>query len=200
MRAHLAVTLLVALCAPAAADDTEPPVTFHKGQVGISARLGVGVRGIATYQNDIYCGKTDAQAEHGFASVCTGRLPIALDLEASYGVARSIELVLEMRVGIESDFGTSPSESGPRPLHLAPGARFFFSEAKHTKLFVQPELVFDLTGYDRGNDIGFRGLEGFWIDLHRSYGIYLWIAETAEFKRWLSFSFEGGIGFQGRYP
>ena len=86
--------------------------------------------------------------------------------------------------------------------HLAPGARFFFSEAKHTKLFVQPAVVFDFAGYDQrsGNDFGIRGIEGFWIDLHRSYGFYFWIAETLEFSRWLSATFEGGIGFQGRYP
>ncbi|HEY5944273.1 MAG TPA: hypothetical protein VIV40_02230 [Kofleriaceae bacterium] len=194
------ILVLLLLATPAWADDTEPPITFHKGQFGVSARVGLGVRGIATYENTIYCGKTDAMAEHGFASVCTGRMPIALDLEAAYGVANSIELTLELRLGIESDFGESPSTDGPRPFYLAPGARFFFSEEKHTKLFVQPELVFDFADYVRGNDIGLRGIEGFWIDLHRSYGFYFWVAETLEFKRWLSFAFEGGIGFQGRYP
>jgi len=198
MRAILA--LLVLTTPVWADDDTEPPVTFHKGQFGVSARLGLGVRGIATYKNTVYCGKTDSQAEFGFASVCTGFAPLSLDLEASYGVAQSIELVLEMRVGLQEDFGTAPGQDGPRPFHLAPGARFFFSEAKHTKLFVQPEIVFDLAGYDRGKDFGFRGIEGFWIDLHRSYGFYFWIAETFEVRRWLSFAFEGGIGFQGRYP
>ena len=197
-----ALLVLLLVTTPAWADDSEPPSTFHKGQFGMSARLGMGVRGIATYNNMVYCGKTDPMAEYGFASVCTHRMPISLDLEAAYGVAQSIELTLELRIGIESDFGTSPSGDGPRPLALAPGARFFFSEAKHTKLFFQPELVFDFADYSQraGNDFGVRGIEGFWIDLHRSYGFYFWIAETAEFRRWLSFSFEGGIGFQGRYP
>lgn len=202
MRGILVLLLVAGLSGSARADDTEPPVTFHKGQFGVSARVGLGVRGIATYENTVYCGKTDAQAEHGFASVCTGRMPVALDLEAAYGVAKSIELTLEMRIGIESDFGTGPGADGPHPFHLAPGARFFFSEAKHTKLFVQPAVVFDFAGYDQrsGNDFGIRGIEGFWIDLHRSYGFYFWIAETLEFSRWLSATFEGGIGFQGRYP
>jgi hypothetical protein len=185
---------------PAFADDTEPPVTFHKGQFGASARLSLGARGIVTYDNDVYCGKTDPEAEFGFASVCTGRTPLALDLEFSYGLKATIELVLEMRLGIESDFGTVPGTSGPRPFFLAPGARFFFSEAARAKFFVQPEVVLDFAGYSQGNDFGLRGIEGLWIDLHRAYGLYFYVGETLEFSRWLSASFEAGIGFQGRYP
>ena len=111
-----------------------------------------------------------------------------------------------MRLGLERDFGPSPSAEGPRPFFLAPGARFFFSEAKRTKLFVQPEIVFDFTGYNdatgasRGYDIGGRGLEGVWVDLHRSYGMYLYVGETLEMARWIDAAFEVGAGFQGRYP
>lgn len=198
MRAVFALLLLAST--PAWADDSEPPKTFHKGQFGLSARFGLGARGIATYDNTVYCGKQDPQAEHGFASVCTGRTPLALDLEAAYGVTQSIELTLELRLGLERDFGANASEEGPRPFWLAPGARFFFSEEKHTKLFVQPELVLDLGGYDAGKDIGVRGIEGFWIDLHKTYGLYFFVGETLEFSRWLSATFEAGVGFQGRYP
>jgi hypothetical protein len=202
----VAAVVMSASAAPALADDAEPPATFHKGQVGLSARLGLGVYGIATYDNKYYCGALDSTTSSGYAPVCTGRSPFALDLEGSYGVTRSIELALELRLGFERDFGAAPGMDGPRPLHLAPGARFFFSEAKHTKLFVQPQLVFDFSGYkdgagnDRGTDFGIRGIEGFWIDLHRTYGIYVYIGETAEFARWLYAGFEGGFGFQGRYP
>jgi len=185
---------------PAQADDADLPATYHKGQFGLSARLGLGIRGIATYDNMDYCGKTDPEAEYGLASVCTGRTPLALDLEAAYGVAKSVELALELRVGIESDVGVAPGASGPRPVHLAFGGRFSFSEAKRTKLFVQPMLVADFTDRPQGNDFGVRGLEGFWIDLHRAYGVYVYVGETLEFSRWLSASFEAGIGFQGRYP
>jgi hypothetical protein len=197
LRALLAVLVLAT---PVWADETQPAGTFHKGQFGLSARFGVGVRGIATYENTVYCGTTDSMAEHGYASVCTGRAPLSLDLEAAYGIAKSIELVLELRVGLERDFGTTPAASGPRPFHISPGARFFFSEAKRSKLFVQPQLVIDLADYQRGNDFGVRGIEGFWIDLHRAYGIYFYIGETLQFSRWISASFEVGMGFQGRYP
>ena len=194
MRAILVLLLLVA--APVRADDTDPAGMSHKGQFGVSARLGVGVRAIATYEKNVFCGD-DANDR-----VCTGRNPMSLDLEAAYGVAPSIEATLELRVGLERDFGAAAGADGPRPLHIAPGARFFFSEAKRTKLFVQPALVFDFADYAQrtGNDFGVRGIEGFWIDVHHSYGAYLFIAETIEFSRWLSGGFEAGVGFQGRYP
>lgn len=196
MRAILVLLALVAHSAPVRADDTEPAITSHEGQFGLSARLGVGVRAIATYDKTVFCG-SDADDR-----VCTGRTPMSIDLEAAYGVARSIELTLELRIGLESDFGATAGADGPRAFHLAPGARFFFSEAKRTKLFVQPSLVFDFADYAQrsGNDFGVRGLEGFWIDLHRSYGFYFFIAETIELRRWLSGGFEAGLGFQGRYP
>jgi hypothetical protein len=206
MRGILVLAVL-AMAVPARADDDAPVTTFHKKQVGFSARLALGVRGIATYDNTIYCGKLDASERTGNASVCTGRSPLSLDLEGAYGVATHVELVLELRLGLEKDFGgTSALDNGPRQLSLSPGARFFFSEAAHIKLFAEPLLVLDFSDYkdgagnSRGNDIGVRGLEGVWIDLHRTYGIYFFIGETAEFSRWLYAEFAGGFGFQGRYP
>jgi hypothetical protein len=188
------------IAGPVSADDSELPATFHKGQFGVSARIPLGVRGIATYENSVYCGTTDPEAEFGFASVCTGRTPLVLDLEASYGITAGIDLVLELRLGLETEFGRTQAESGPRPFHLSPGARFFFSDSGRARFFVQPQLLIDFTGHERGNDFGVRGIEGLWIDLHRAYGIYVYVAESLTFSRWLSASFEAGFGFQGRYP
>ncbi len=198
--------LIAATPARALADDDSTPASFHKGQFGLSARLALGVRGIATYDNKYYCGQLDSSAKYGNAPVCTGVSPFSLQLEPSFGVSRTIELLAELRIGIGRDFGGSAAASGPRQLWLAPGARFFFSEATHSKLFVQTQLVFDFTGYQdptgasRGNDFGVRGLEGYWIDVHRAYGFYFYVGETAEFSRWLYAELEAGVGFQGRYP
>ena len=200
------VLAVIMAVSPAHADDAEPTTTFHKGQFGFSARMGLGVYGIATYEGKYYCGKEDLSTSSHNAPVCTGRSPFALDLEASYGVGRAVEVTLELELGLERDFGGAPGLDGPRPLHLAPGARFFFSESAHTKLFAQPELVFDFADYKdaagtaRGTDFGIRGIEGFWIDLHRSYGLYFYVSETATFSRWLYIGVGGGFGFQGRYP
>jgi hypothetical protein len=201
---------VAAASAPARADDPtssdEPPATFHKGQIGFSARLAFGYRFIAPHDgNKTYCGVTDTNEASTFASVCTGRAPTALDLEAAYGVAQHIELLFELGLGLESDFGPTQNADGPHPLHIAPGARFFFSEAKHSKLFVQPMLLMDVSGYNtatgsRGTEYGARFLEGYWIDVHRAYGFYVFLGETAGFTPWLEGTFEGGFGLQGRYP
>jgi len=178
----------------------------HHKQVQLSARLAFGLRGIATYDDD-YCGDTDTSRPSGFAKVCTGRSPMAVDFELGYGITRAIDLVAELRLGIEQDFGPTPtSDEGPRPLHLSPGARFFFSETGRAKLFTTAQLVIDFAGYEDtagnslGTDFGIRNMSGLWIDLAREYGFYVFVGETATFARWLRFELEGGVGFQGRYP
>jgi hypothetical protein len=178
----------------------------HANQYQVSARLAFGMRGIATYDDD-YCGDTDSERPSGFAKVCTGRSPIAVDFEFGYGITRAIDLILELRIGIENDFGATPGDDdGPRPLHLAPGARFFFSESGRSKLFTTAQLVIDVAGYENasgeslGTDFGVRNMSGLWFDLGRSYGIYGYVGSTATFARWLRFELEGGIGIQGRYP
>ena len=91
-------------------------------------------------------------------------------------------------------------------MRLSAGARFFFSEARHTQLFVQPMLMADFTNYrdpsgaTLSDGLGARCLEGFWIDLHRAYGFYVYVGESAEFVRWIEGDVEAGIGIQGRYP
>jgi hypothetical protein len=192
--------------APPKVDNSELPPTYHKGQFGISARLSLGAQAIATYDSKYYCGTVDTTAANGNAPVCAGRSPVSLGFETSYGISPSADLVLELRIGLEKEFGPRAGTDGPHPLFLAPGARFFFSEAKRTRLFVQPEIVFDFTPYrdaasnSRGNDFGFRGLEGIWLDLHKTYGMYAFVGETLEFVRWIDANFEAGVGFQGRYP
>src|SRR5262249_49806009 len=143
----------------------------------------------------------------GNAATCLARVPMSLNFEGSYGVTRSIDVLLEMRVGLETDFGSTPSTSnGPRMVFLSPGARFFFNEAKASSLFATAQVVFDFSGYKdsagagRGADIGFRNLLGYWFDLHKAYGMYIFAGDTATFSRWMRFEVELGIGFQARYP
>jgi hypothetical protein len=200
----LVVVIACASAGRAQADDGDAPAaTLHGGQFGLSLRFGVGLRAIATY-NDNYCGQSSAS---GNTPVCTGLAPLAMDLEASYGVRSHIELALALTIGLQRDFGATPSDdNGARPLSVAGGARFFFSEATHTQLFVQPMLVADLANYTNsagkslGDDFGERLLGGFWVDLHRAYGFYVYVGETVEVLRWLDGEVDAGIGIQGRYP
>ncbi|MEP6859900.1 MAG: hypothetical protein ABJE66_04730 [Deltaproteobacteria bacterium] len=200
----LALLLLVPWFVATAHADDEVPAT-HKGQLGLSLRLGLGVRGTATYNSD-YCGVLDSTAKNGNAPVCSGREPFAIDIEPSFGVAKAVELVFGLHLGLENDFGPTAATDGPKAFRIEPGARFFFSESGHSKLFVQPALVVDFTNYLKpgggsyGNDFGVRATEGYWLDLHRAFGFYVFVGETAEFSRWLSATLDFGIGFQGRYP
>ncbi len=196
---------------PTSADATpasaEGPVSFsHKGQIQVSLRLALGLRAIVPYDKGEYCGTTAAGSTNGNAAVCTGRAPFSFDLELGYGVARKIDALLEVRLGLETDFAAAAGQSGgPRIFHVAPGARFFFSDAKTSKVFTQLQLLFDFTGYadlggsKRGSDVGVRNLNGLWFDLDRAYGFYAYVGETATFSRWLRFELEVGVGASVRF-
>ena len=183
-----------------------PPRQGVAGQFGISLRLGLGLRAITTYDKGVYCGTTDASTSSGYAPVCVGRSPFALDLEASYGLRARLEAFLELRLGIESDFGSSPlAMDGPHIVHLSPGLRLFFSEAKRTKLFSTLQLVLDFSGYKqadgiaRSSDFGVRNLNGLQFEIDRRYAVYGFVGETLTFVRWLGFELEAGVGFAAHY-
>ncbi len=196
--------------APAAPASSDPaPVQSpldHTGQFGVSLRVALGLRAIAPLDDSVYCGKTDASAASGYAPVCVGRSPFSLDLEASYGLRAKLDAILEIRLGIESDFGSSPNTNdGPHIVAMSPGVRFFFSEAKRTKLFSTAQIVLDFSGYKdpsgiaRRDDFGVRNLNGLWFELDKSYAAYIYGGETLTFVRWLGFELEVGLGFQARY-
>ncbi len=177
----------------------------HYHQVEASIRLSTGLRAIAPY-NDEYCGSTDASRPNGFAAVCTGRSPFALDFELGFGVAHKIDAFIELRLGLESDFGMSQTDTnGTHEIHFSPGARFFFGDVGSSKLFTTAQVILDTSSYHNlaggtlSADFGLRNLNGLWFDLDPAYGFYVFVGETASFARWLRFELEGGIGVQGRY-
>jgi hypothetical protein len=204
MRGLIALLLFVGL---AHADDDKKSGFSHHKQFQLSARLAFGLRGIATYDETVYCGDTDTTTTSGFAPVCTGRSPLAIDFEFGYGIKKAIDLFAELRIGVEADFGRTPMmNDGPHEVHLSPGARFFFSEEGRLKVFTTAQFVIDFSSYEDsagkslGTDFGVRNMSGIWVDLTRSYGFYGFIGATATAVRWFRFEFEGGVGFQGRYP
>ncbi len=208
MRAGVLASLLL-LPAAAVADDAKSAQTggfSHWKQFELSVRVATGLRGIATYEKTTYCGERDMSTSTGLARVCTGRSPLTVDFELGYGIKRTLDLFLEIRIGLEQDFGATPgSTDGPHPFHLSPGVRIFFSDSSHIKLFTTGQLVLDFAGYENaageslGTDFGVRNMSGVWIDLDRAYGFYAFAGETATFARWLRFELEGGVGIQGRY-
>lgn len=173
----------------------------HYHQLGLGLQLAVGMRAINPYDS-IYCGSVGDNGSSNQA-YCLARVPMTLDFELSYGVKPAIEALLEIRIGVERDFGASASAmDGPRVHQFAPGARFFFSESGRSKFFSTAQLVLDTTDYTNasGTDLGLRNLNGFWFDVQKSYGVYVFFGEEIGFERWLSASLEAGLGIQGRLP
>lgn len=197
-------------------DDKAKPITEpehpstrkldHDGQFGLSVRFSEGVRAVTTYEDTTYCGKTDSTTSSGYAPVCVGRTPFMVQLEASYGIKRKLDVFAELRLGLEADFGASPSmDNGPHIVSLSPGLRIFYSEGKQSKLFSTAQVLFDFTGYKdatgiaKSSDFGVRNLNGLWFELDKSYAAYVYVGETLTFVRWLDFELEAGAGFQVRY-
>jgi hypothetical protein len=180
--------------APAASDELS-----HAGQVGITARLGTGVRFLSTYQQTTTCNDTGDRA-------CFARVPTVLELEVAYGLDRRIDVLGEIGIGLEQDFSSVSSIAGPHEVRLSPGLRFYFGQSKHTKLFATVQVVFDFsdyksdTGGSLGNDFGFRNVNAFLYDINKSVGVYVFGGETFEFARWFDVELEAGVGVQLRYP
>ena len=194
------------LISPVAARIDDPAFS-HQGSFGISPRFGAGLRAIATYDEKVYCGASDGTVSTGNAPVCLGRAPLAVGLELSYGVTRHLDVLAELQLGLEQDFAsTSSTHDGPHPAWIAPGARFWFSEAATSSLFATAQVLVDVSGYkdmsggSRGADLGVRSLQGYWWDLTRSFGLYIYASETATFARWIDLQLDVGIGLQARYP
>jgi hypothetical protein len=218
LTAGLAAGLTVGVLAgPAAADgfasarDDEPagPPSAagehadHQGQFAIGLQVPVGIRAIAPYDGE-YCGSR-GENENVNAEVCIGRTPATLDFELAYGVKRNLELLLELRLGLERDFGMDVASDGdgPRLFRWSPGVKFYFAEAAVSKLFSTVQVAFDHTGYDNsdvGVDYFFRNVNGLQFDVHPSYGFYVYVGEELAFRRWFWLGVEAGIGIQGRYP
>ncbi|MBI4511921.1 MAG: hypothetical protein HY698_19970 [Deltaproteobacteria bacterium] len=169
---------------------------YHKGQVGVHAQAGAGYRVLMPYNSE-FCGQAGK-------TVCTGRSPTFLELGISYGVTRSIELLADVRLGLETDFGAGSAE-GPRALAIAPGIKVFVEETGLVKFFSTLQGVVDFTdfaftGVKEGADLGLRNVNGILIDLHANYGLYAHFGETFGLRRWLRFEIDGGAGIQGRFP
>ena len=179
----------------------------HKGQFGLALSLVTGGRFIKTY-DDEYCGDRDTNGGvSGNSTYCLNRVPVSFDLVASYGLTAHIELLFELRLGLERDFAGTPSSSdGPRLRHYAPGVKFYFSERGLMKFFSTAQVAIDSTGYtdpagdELATDFTLRNANGLLLDFHDAYGAYAFFAEEVAFRRWISVGVEVGVGFQGRYP
>jgi hypothetical protein len=172
----------------------------HKGQVGINIQGGMGFRALFPYDEG-FCGelKDDGSGEN--KPNCLARSPFALDFHLGYGVLDKLELFVQARIGLERDIGANTSADGPRIFELSPGIRGYIAELGTTRFFSTLQFALDLTDYHIDEaDYGVRNTNGFQLDLHKTFGIYLYFGEVVSWRRWLRFEVEAGIGVQARFP
>jgi hypothetical protein len=171
----------------------------HNGQFGIYTQFGFGYRAIFRYNKNDFCGKAGE-------SVCPGSEPAWVEIGVDYGVTPSIEVIMDIRLGLGDDFKPdTSSQKAPKQIMFNPGVKLYLDEAGTTKLFTTFQLNIDRTDYSASGvatptDFGFRNVTGFQVDLHRTFGIYVHIGETLSLVRWASISLDGGLGMQVRFP
>jgi hypothetical protein len=172
----------------------------HAGQVIISAHIGSGMRGILPYEEGQFCG--DITNEGAADDFCLGRMPFSFDVNAGYAFNDKVEAFLEIRLGIEKDFGISNLDSGPRIRRYSPGVKLYFSDVSSSKFFSTIQFIVDTTGYEQADetDYGFKNVNGLQFDFHETMGLYGYFAETIMWERFLSGEIEIGMGVQGRFP
>ena len=166
----------------------------HDLQFGLGLLIGDGYRGIYPYKKNIYCGNAGAKD----STVCTNRAPTFVDLDLSFGISESWDVLTVVRFGIEKDFNTE------RQLMFMPGFRYWLDPQSHVKFFVTVQLGYDVSKQNnplvKNTDIGFRNSNGLMFEVMRNFGVYAQFGETIGFVRWLSFLVDGGVGLQARLP
>jgi hypothetical protein len=164
---------------------------LHKNQLGIAVLPGIGFRGIFPYPENINCGQQGKR-------VCTGLLPLFLDVQPSFGFAEHWDVLVDLRFGVGTDFTTS------HQFAIAPGVRYWVDPELWTKFYATIQGVFDATAQHnpavKDNDFGVRNANGFMFEVMRNLGFYLQFGETLGFRRWLRFEIDGGVGVQARIP
>ncbi len=184
--------------APATAPATVPekpsePDRSHRLQFGVAVTAGSGYRVLFKYAGAQSCDGVDPSR-----NTCYGRVPTWLDVKLFFGVHRAVDVVLEQRFGLETDF------TGSHPLLFMPGVRLYPDGQKAFKFYVQLQLVIDYTDpgivYHDRIDLGFHEANGFQWDFARYGGIYFQISETFGFLRSFDFQLEAGAGIEGRFP
>lgn len=172
------------------------PSLSHDMQFGLALMPGDGYRVVVPYTRDVTdCGDHAQMGAH----VCGSRAPMFLDLQPSFGIESSWDIVVDLRLGLEKDFNTF------RPFFVMPGFRYWLESETHVKFFTTLQFVYDGTGQQpttkhTRSDFGFRNANGLMIEVMRNLGVYLQFGETVGFVRWFSITVDGGIGVQARIP
>lgn len=172
------------------------PSLSHDMQFGLAVMPGDGYRVVVPYTRDVTdCGDHAQMGAH----FCGNRAPMFLDVQPSFGIEQSWDILVDLRLGLEKDFNTF------RPFFVMPGFRYWLESETHVKFFTTMQFVYDgteqqpTTKHTR-SDFGFRNSNGLMIEVMRNLGVYFQFGETLGFVRWFSLTVDGGIGVQARMP
>ena len=177
-------------------EEEEPPPgksLSHLYQFGLAVRAGTGYKTIAPYDDGQDCGNPGKR-------VCGSRQPVWLEISPSFGVTKSLELLVDVRLTLEADFADT------KAFYVSPGIKYFTTPHDLFKFFLTGQLVFDYQDMDNltnaglsSFDFAIRSALGLHFDVHKNFGFYLQGGIIFGFVRWLTFTVDGGAGIQVRY-
>jgi len=177
-------------------DEEEPPPgksLSHRYQLGLAVRAGTGYKTIAPYDDGQYCGDDKKR-------VCGDLQPVWLEISPSFGITKSLEVLIDVRLTLEADFADT------KAFYISPGIKYFTTPHGLFKFFLTGQLVFDYQDMDNltnaglsSFDFGIRSALGLHFDVHKNFGFYLQGGIIFGFVRWLTFTVDGGAGIQVRY-
>jgi hypothetical protein len=179
---------------PAPVERRLVPSLSHDLQFGIAVMPGGGYRIVFPYKENLDCG----DANNNMARVCTSRSPFFIDLQPSFGVSESWDVLLDVRLSFEENVFRH------HEVFLMPGFRYWLDTQTHVKFYTTLQLAFDRTRQSTStvssSDVGVRNSNGLMVEIMRNFGAYFQFGETVGFVRWLSFGVDAGIGVQARMP
>ena len=180
-------------------EDEEPPPgqsRNHRFQVGLAVRAGTGYKTIAPYEDGQFCGEDDKR-------VCGDRQPVWLEISPSFGITKSLELLIDVRFTLEDDFADT------KAFFISPGIKYYATPHGIFKFFASGQLVFNYQDMEQSTnlkdlglnsfDFGIRSSLGLQFDVHKNFGFYIQGGVIFGFVRWLTFTVDGGGGIQVRY-
>ncbi len=175
-----------------------PAERNHRLQTGLSIMPGTGYRLIVRYKETQSCGDPSGIADK---PVCSRRLPTFLDFQLSFGAMSRMDIIVDLRFGLEQD----PAVKGSHQFALAPGFRFWLDQEIALKFYSTLQFVYDYTYFPPNastpsSDLGVRNANGLMYDPIRNVGFFVQFGETMGFRRWFRIDLDVGFGAQIRFP
>jgi hypothetical protein len=180
-----------------APDKAQSKPLNHRFQFGLAVRAGTGYRVIAPY-HDEFCGDLTEKGEK--KAVCGSRQRAWLELSPSFGITRSLELLVDVRFYLEEDW------TGTRAYFFSPGIKYYTDPDGLFKFFATFQVVFETQDYSGSPastvsnfDVGIRSAFGVHFDLVRYVGLFAQGGVILGMSRWLTFVADFAGGVQGRF-